>query len=136
MRDPLSCNFWPTNFFFLLLSHWFDLLHWLFFFSFLLHWVRSSSLFFFFFFSLGSSCRVLRKKKKAASWQAWGPKMVWKIVSDGTKQPWYLEWWLMSDEWWMMKIEWWVMSDEWWKLSDQKKWTKQALKYAKNLEND
>ena len=39
---------------------------------------------------------------------------MWKIVSDGTKQHWYLEWW--------------VMSDEWWKLSDQKNWTKQALK--------
>ena len=30
----------------------------------------------------------------------------WWKVSDGAKQPWYLEWWVMSNEWWVTEIEW------------------------------
>ena len=114
MRDPLSRNFWPIDFFF---SSSFSL-------------VRSSSLFFFFFFSLGSGCWVLGKKKKKNGCTLTGVEPLnslknseWWKPSDGTKQPWYLEWWVMSDENW-------VMNDERWKLSDQKKWTKEALNYC------
>ena len=61
--------------------------------------------FFFFFFSLGSGFWVLEKKKKKSCivTSVGPPKSVknseWWKPSDGTKQPWYLEWWVMEIEW-------------------------------------
>ena len=125
MRDPLSCNFWPTNFFF---PSSFSLVRsssLVFFFPFsftgfgLLHYF----FFFFFFFSLGSGCWVLgKKKKKSCIVTGVGPQ-------NGLKNS---EWWyqttlvfrVMIDEWWVMNDENWVMSDEWWVMEIE--WSKKV----------
>ena len=76
----------------------FDL--WLFFFFF--HWVRVARYL------------EIKKKKKSCTVTGMGPpnsvkNSEWCKLSDCTKQPWYLEWWVM-------KIEWWVMSDGNWMI--------------------
>ena len=110
MRDPLSCTFWPTDFFFIFFLFLTGLVFtgFFFFFSFLLHWVWSSSLgsvfFIGFFFFTGFEFLGTRKEKKKKSCTVTGvgplnsvKNSEWWKLSDGTKQPWYFEWWVMSD---------------------------------------
>ena len=157
MRSPLSCTFWPTEFFFSSSYFTGSVFTGFFFFPFLLYWVQSSLVFFslssslgsvfftgfffffsslvwssslgfffffsfffpffftglglphwvgffFFFFTRFEFLGTQKKKKKSCTVTGVRPpnsvkNSEWWKLSNGTKQPWYLEWWVMEIEW-------------------------------------